>query len=258
MCHSRFTTPPRLLLAILLLASTVVRAEPLVIGAEDDWYPYTASRDGVIQGMSVDIVKATFAACGTPVELVAYPYARCMRQTLQGELAGCFNTAPDARIGVDYRLPREPLFSADILLWALRENAEPVNDLESLRSRRVAVTLGYEYGDAFDGLRDLQRIPVRKDLNGFLMLAHHRVDYVVAYRDTAEHLFRETPSLQGRFAAVGVVNRPLLYLSFSRRHPQAERLLRCFEEGMQRIRADGRYQAILRHWRHEEDDSPAR
>lgn len=52
--------------ACLLLAAcgraAAVPAEPLVLGAEDDWYPYTAYKNGRIQGMSADIVRAAFKA----------------------------------------------------------------------------------------------------------------------------------------------------------------------------------------------------
>ena len=54
------------------------------------------------------------------------------------------------------------------------------------------------------------------DLNGFLMLQHGRVDYVVAYRATTAELLREHPELAGSFQAVGTVHQPELYLSFSR------------------------------------------
>ena len=44
------------------------------IGAEDDWYPYTALRNDRIEGMSADIVRAAFSASDTSVELTPYPY----------------------------------------------------------------------------------------------------------------------------------------------------------------------------------------
>ena len=57
------------------------------IGAEDDWYPFTALREGKVQGMSADLVRAAFAASNTRVELVPYPYSRCMELTRTGRLA---------------------------------------------------------------------------------------------------------------------------------------------------------------------------
>lgn len=228
----------------------VVADEIVRIGAEDDWYPYTALRDDQVQGMSVDIVRAAFAATNTRVELLPYPYARCMELTRTGQLAACFNTAADARIASEFRLPQEALFSDDILLWANSDEAQPITDLKQLAGREVAVTNGYEYGSAFDNNRDLLRVPVRRDRNGFRMLSQGRVEFTVAYRGTALALFREAPELAGKFSPVATLQHVNLYMSFSRYHPQAEVMQQRFDQGMRTIRSNGRYQQILAQWQH--------
>jgi polar amino acid transport system substrate-binding protein len=222
--------------------------ESLLIGAEDDWFPYCALKDGTVQGMSVDIVKAAFAATDTAIELRAYPYPRCMQMARKGELVACFNTAADARTAVDYLLPKTPLFSEEILLWARAAEPAPVTDLNLLSGKKIAVTIGYEYGSRFDSNQQLVRVSVRKDLYGFLMLQRHRVDYSVAYRGTAEQLFRQHPELAGQFTPVAILDRPQLFLSFSRYNRDAPALLERFETGMQLIHGNGRYQQIIQQW----------
>src|SRR5690606_23696629 len=117
---------------LLCLGMPPARAEVYRIGAEDDWFPYTAYKDDKVQGMSVDIVQAAFDASGVQIELQPYPYARCMEMTRTGQLVACFNTSPDARIASQYQLPQTPLFSDDILLWARRDEARPLNRLEQI------------------------------------------------------------------------------------------------------------------------------
>lgn len=237
---------------LLALLGRLTLAAPLPqIGAEDDWYPYTALRDGEIRGMSADIVRAAFAAADTPVELIAYPYARCMYLARIGKLAGCFNTTPDEQVRHDFRLPRQALFNDDILIWARRSQATPLAHLADLSGRRIAVTLGYEYGPSFDGYSGVQRIAVRQDINGFRMLERGRVDYSIAFRGTSEQLFRDNPSLQGLFQPVYTAHQAELFLSFSREHRDARRLLQQFERGMQIIADNGRYRQILSQWQHQ-------
>ena len=127
---------------------------------------------------------------------------------------------------------------------------------QALSGRKVAVTLGYEYGDGFDRRHDLVRIPVRKDYYGFLMLQRGRVDYALAYRNTARQLFSEHPELEGQFQLVATVHRPSCTCRSSRRHPQAEHLLERFDLGMQRILASGEYQKILDGWSQAADATP--
>lgn len=238
-----------LLLTLLcaLAGAGLARADTPRIGAEDDWYPYTAWRDEQIVGMSADIVRAAFAGSETPIELAAYPYSRCMELARSGALAACFNTTPDSRIEEQFLLPEEMLFSDDILLWA-RNGTAPLTDLNALAGKRVAVTIGYTYGEPFDNRNDILRVPVRRDLNGFLMLQRDRVDYVVAFRGTTQALIDQHPELAEQFVALATVHQPQLYLTFSRHHPQAPALLQRFDQGMRQIRSDGTYQKIIQRW----------
>ncbi|MGP0172868.1 substrate-binding periplasmic protein [Pseudomonas sp. NCHU5208] len=247
MLHRRFRFVAGLALALGLPFAHTAVADSLRIGAEDDWYPYTAWRNDRIEGMSADIVRAAFAATDTALELTPYPYSRCMELARNGFLVACFNTTPDTYIRDHFLLPEHMLFSDDIQLWGPAGSAL-IDDLEALKGKRVAVTIGYTYGEYFDSYPGIRRIPVRRDLNGFLMLQHRRVDYVIAFRGTTEALLREHPELAGQFVPLARVYRPELYLSFSRHHPQAPELLRRFDEGMLQIRRDGTYQRILETW----------
>jgi len=238
-----------LLTAVLIAFSASVPAEPLLIGVEDDWFPYASFKDGIVQGMSVDIVKAAFAATDTEIELRPYPYPRCVHMVQQGKLLACFNTAHNAQTARDYLLPKSPLFTGEVLLWARAAQAPVVTDINTtLNGKKVAVTIGYEYGPRFDSNQQVQRVAVRKDLYGFLMLQKQRVDYSVAYRGTAEQLFRDHPELAGQFTDVATIDQPQLFLSFSRQNPAAPAVLERFEQGMQLIHDNGRYQQIIQQW----------
>lgn len=244
---------------LMLLGAAASVAEPrYAIGVEDDWYPYSAYRDGQIQGLSVDIVRAAFAASGTPVALLPYPYTRCMELARSGILAGCFNSTPNARVLADYQLATQPLFSDDILLWARRDAPRaprPLLDLEQLYGARIAVTSGYEYGHRFDNDPHLRRVPVRRDINGFRMLQRGRVDYCAAFRGTARALFEEHPELAGQFLPVMTLHHAQLYLSFSRRHPQAAILRARFDAGLRQLHERGDYQRLLENWQHSQPGS---
>jgi len=239
---------------LLAFCALPALAEPYLIGAEDDWYPYTALRGGVVRGMSADIVREAFEAAGVPVKLVAYPYARCMHMAERGELAGCFNTAPNADL-LQRFLVSPPLFQGEILLWARRDNAQTLKNLDALRGRPVAAVIGFEYGPAFDAREDLNKVPVRREINGFLMLARGRVNYFPAYRGTAEQLFRERPALQGLFVPVARLLRTDLHLSFSRHIDNAGWLRERFAAGLRTLHDNGEYAAILQRWQHHLPDS---
>ncbi|VDL11323.1 hypothetical protein BANRA_05592 [Pseudomonas aeruginosa] len=121
--RSWFHFLPICLLLALSGPAAAVPTEPLVLGAEDDWYPYTAYKDGRIQGMSADIVRAAFRAADTPVQLNPYPYSRCMKLALKGLIAGCFNTSPNPHILADTVCPASVVPRGDPALGATRRSA---------------------------------------------------------------------------------------------------------------------------------------
>ncbi|MCJ8170535.1 substrate-binding periplasmic protein [Atopomonas sediminilitoris] len=233
---------------LLSLCSQALAAPPIVIGAEDDWYPFTGIYQQQLQGLSVELVEAAFAASTTPITFKVYPYARCMHLARIGKLAGCFNTAADASLSKDFAFSAEPLFRAPILLWQQRRDTRQIQHFSELELQRVAVTLGYEYGPAFDNQRLIHRVPTRKDLFGLRMLARKRVDFAVAYLGTTLALFEDHPKLSTQVRAGGVIANPELHLSFSRRHPQGAVAKQRFDAGFATLKSSGEYARIVQRW----------
>lgn len=243
-----------LLIAALALpvGSTVAQARQVVIGAEDDWYPYSAQLDGRAQGITVELVTAAFAAVGIEARFDLLPYVRCMAQTKAGTLVACFNTTRTALIEHDYLWPARPMFEERFLIWALADAAAAragglrARDLEG---QQVAVTRGYEYGSEFDANPRILRVVTSHDENNFRLLLRGRARYTLAPDINARLLFKRHPDLAGRFKVVGQMDAFGIYTTFSRRHPQSPALLVAFDEGMKLIQANGTAKAIHERWR---------
>jgi polar amino acid transport system substrate-binding protein len=240
-----------LLLPALTLPATVRADEASVlIGAENDWYPYSAERQGRAQGMTVELVGAAFAAVGIQARFDVLPYARCMSQTRSGGLVACFNTTRTALIEADYLWPARPMFEERFLIYARADddsgNALQVRDLEG---QKVAVTRGYEYGSEFDANTRVERVVTSHDENNFRLVLRGRARYTLAPDVNTRLLFRQHPDLAGQFKVVGRLALFGIYTAFSRRHPQARRMLAAFDEGMRLIQANGIARAIQERWR---------
>ncbi|MFZ5722138.1 MAG: substrate-binding periplasmic protein [Pseudomonadota bacterium] len=232
-----------------LLTAAVSSAAPLTIGAEDDWYPYSALRNGVIEGYAVDLVRATYAAAGVELELVSLPYARCMALVDAGRLAGCFDTPRDRRIEDRYLWHSEPLFTARSQVFARAGGARAVRRVSELEGHRVAITNGYFYGDEFHFNKRIRQEVVNTDLIALRMLAAGRADYALVFEQVARHLLQEhATEFAGAFEAAGQLEEARIYLSFSKTHPQAAEALRQFNRGWAEIRRNGTQARIARHW----------
>src|SRR5262245_40898464 len=115
------------LLALSLLASPTHAEERYRIVAENDWYPYSAMRNGEPVGLAVDLVRAAYDAAGAKVDFVSQPYARCLEEVEAGWQLGCFDTTREPANEARFRFHAKPLFSANIVIVAPADSA--VQDL---------------------------------------------------------------------------------------------------------------------------------
>ncbi len=236
----------------LPVAAAWAQLPTVVIGAENDWFPYSAERHGRAQGITVELVTAAFAAVGIEARFEVLPYARCMAQTKTGSLVACFNTTRTAQIENDYLWPTRPMFEERFLIYARadadinRPGGVQVRDLEG---QKVAVTRGYEYGSEFDGNTRIERVVTSHDENNFRLLLRGRATYTLAPGINTQLLFQRHRDLAGQFKVVGQLSLFGIYTTFSRRHPESVRMLAAFDEGMRLITANGVARAIHERWR---------
>lgn len=225
-------------------------AERVRIGAEDDWRPYSYVAEGKPVGLAVDLARAAWAAAGVDVELVSLPYARCMKEVDNGTLAGCFDTLRDARTEGKYLWHKRPLFKARIAIYGRVQGATATRvEPADLLGRRVGVTNGYDYGEAFDNDSRMVRDVAPSDLISLRKLVAGRVDYVLVYDRVAQEIARVHPELGQAFVQRGVLVEPLLYLSFTKRQPGLRTLIARFDAGLEKIYKSGEYARIEARWR---------
>ncbi|MFT7772252.1 substrate-binding periplasmic protein [Roseateles sp.] len=238
-------------LAATAAAQPAGRLARVTIGAENDWFPYSGERDGRAQGMTVELVTAAFAAMGVEVKFELLPYARCMAQTRNGMLAGCFNTTRTALIENDYLWPAKPMFNERFLIYARADDPHtgPPLQVRDLEGQQVAVTRGYEYGSEFDANPRVLRVVTSHDENNFQVVLRGRARYTLAPEANTRALLVRRPEMVGQFKVVGALSYFGIYTTFSRQHPDARAALAAFDEGMRVINANGVARAIQERWR---------
>ncbi len=253
----------RLLLAICLLFSALiplgiisvamisvaVSQEHYTIVAENDWYPYSALRDGQPEGLAVDLVRAAYAAAGAEVDFVSKPYARCLEEVEAGWQLGCFDTTREPANMARFRFHQAPLFSANIVIVAPADSdAHDLTPLD-LKGQHVAVTNGYTYGEPFQSDSAVDKAVVKNDLAILRVVAMKRVAYGVIYDKVMAHLLAEHgDELAGKVKIVGLLFQPDLYVSFSKKRPEATAAITALDRGLEIIRQNGTYHEIEQQW----------
>ncbi|MFU1553279.1 substrate-binding periplasmic protein [Aeromonas sp. A04] len=222
-------------------------AAPVLIAAEDDWAPYCAlnKETGQPEGLAPDLVKAIFAVEGIAVEFRTIPFARCMHEAKSDKVLGCFDATITEENRYQYYWHETPMFEEDLAIFALASEPRRYLKLTSLEQKTVGITLGYTYPTDFMENPRITRFQAKSDTQIIEMLVRGRVDYILM-NEMPGYLKIQQKQLTGRVVKVGKLSTDGFWLAFSRAHPQGEAMARRFEEGLQKIKNNGTYEALVR------------
>lgn len=236
----------------LLPVLPAMAGETVVIAAEDDWPPYSsvkADKSGP-EGVTPELVRAAFKLKGVEVRFLTVPFARCLRYAETGRAVGCFNATIVEDNRDTFHWHATPLFSEELAIFARSDLHEDQLTLKDLEGQTVSITIGYTYPTEFMRNPRIIKFPVNSDQQQLRMLASGRVRYAVVNTMPGYLRINADPSMQGKIRRVGRISVDGFWIAFSRQHPDGKRMAGVFEEGLQQLKASGRYDQMLEAFRH--------
>lgn len=229
-------------LAVLLICMAAPAcAERILIAAEDDWAPYSALRSDSPEpeGFTPALVREIFARRDIAVEFVTVPFSRCLHYAQTGRTVACFNvTITDENRDQFYWHPT-PMFHEGLAIFALRGRFKPELSSKDLEQYKVGITNAYTYPTDFMQNPRIERSVAQSDANLLQMLVKGRVDFIIM--NTLPGQLRILDEQLGdKIERVGMISLDGFWLSFSKAHPDGERLSQLFEEELNRLIISGR------------------
>jgi polar amino acid transport system substrate-binding protein len=235
-----------------LLGATAARAETLVI-AGDVWCPVNCAADAAQRGIFVELAEQIFAEAGIKVEYRVLNWARAVHDTRLGKL--------NALVGAGVEDAPDFLFSetapgiSRMCFYAQPARSWRYQGLSSLADVSLGAINGYSYGKQIDDYilshrHDSQRVQMASGDNAGAINVEKvqlgRIDVVLANTwVTALYLSRNGMADTLEQVGCRVPDVPI-YLAFSPALKSSKRYVELFEQGLQRSRANGRLQALLR------------
>jgi polar amino acid transport system substrate-binding protein len=222
-------------------------AEKTVRLAAMNWKPYTAP-DLPGNGFYAEIVTRALARGGFDVVVEFYPWKRALLLVREGRINGL--------IGAGYTAEREEYMAypdyaweSDFHFFRMGAGDRTVSDFSEL----CPATLGQLRGTRVTRLVE-EQVPcmdidfsdsIKKNLD---KLVYGRVDYVINTPETLRHLMgAHHPD---KISQLGRIDPPLehvrIYTTFSRQMPGWEALTKALSDGVETMKADGEYEAILK------------
>ncbi len=218
-------------------------AEPLAL-ATGEFPPYSgATLPGY--GISSQIVQLALREAGHDSVVVFLPWRRAAAMTAKGHYAGSYPWAKNAEREQLF-LYSQPLHDDRIRFFA-RLDSE-LDLAENWQGRILCIPAGW---DASQVQAQIDRYQLRLERpndmdNCFRMLAAGRLDLTVLNEQVAQSMLQRLGDDQPAIVPVGAeVARDRTYFIVSRDYPQAEQLIAAFNNGLARLKADGRYARLL-------------
>ncbi|HBW07660.1 MAG: amino acid ABC transporter substrate-binding protein [Pseudomonas sp. BICA1-14] len=242
--------------ALVLLASGVYSAltyAHAITAVTEELPPYNMTVDGELTGMGTEVVKAVLEEAGEDVRIRSMPWARAYDIALNNENVLIYSIA---------RTPqREPLFKwvgviapTRWFLFSLPGTEFDLKTLDDARQYQIATVkadVGEQYliDKGFAVGRNLQSS--NKYEHNYQKLKAGRVDLWISNELNAHYLVRQASGDPNEAAVPQLSLDDLggadgLCMAFSRDTP--DEVVERFRQALARVRADGRYDAIVAKW----------
>ena len=233
-------------LGITVIFSSVAFSEEILqFSAMEDFEPYVgAELPG--NGFIAEIVTAAFARVGYKVEYHYRPLARVFQETIDGKW--------HANTTVFYKEERtaileysEPVWTVKILFFARQTQPIEFQTVDELKSYTIGVTRGSSMHTELEKA-GFRLDPVTDALLNIRKLLAGRIDLVVGDREYLLYVLQKhfSPAEQKQIKLLSpAYSQESMHVGFSKQVPGYKELTAAFNKGLEQIKADGTYDAIV-------------
>lgn len=236
-----------ILLSISITSPGFARDDISVLTLE--WPPHVGS--GLPeQGLISALVRAAFEAAGHDMHIDFLPWARVLKDVLEGKsdvVMGAYHTKQRA---TDYYMS-DPVYYVDVgLVTRPGLPRKKYDSLRELARYRIGTTRGYANSEEFDNARYLNIQPVTNPILNIRKLYRGRIDMAVMEFDQFRYKAEKEGFCVGR---VGYLDPPLqrhgLHIMASRKIPDGMQIIKDFNRGLKVIKQNGTFDRIMARFR---------
>ncbi len=214
--------------------------------ANIDWPPYEFLEGGEWKGVDVEVLKEVFSRIGFKLEIVNIPWIRIIEHLKIGAIDGTFSlTTTPSRMEFLY-FTSEPLSSGLDVLFKREDFELPSNDVKDLEGLRCGYVIGYAYGEEFYYSK-LEKIPVRDDRTGMVLLERGRIDLFVVNLLVGRY-YAKLLGFEDLVPAVKIGKKKLYYIAFPKTDPFYRFLSDIVSKSLRDFKKTDEYIEILKRY----------
>ncbi|WP_169727232.1 substrate-binding periplasmic protein [Aliagarivorans marinus] len=244
----------QLLLCTALLAQpSISHAKDSILLASGELAPFSYSNHGR-SGVVNELVVEGFQAAGISAHFHFMPWPRAIRHTRAGLYLASSYWYYHSDREADFYFSAPLLTDIEVFVVRNERFPAPLNSLEDLAGSNIGITRAYTYTqELFDKEQQkFFRLEVaNNDEQNFAKLAAGRIDAFPVSLYLANLYLKSLHPVQAanlRISKLRLGERTC-YVLFSKRHPLAPKFLAAFNQGLEQIKQNSRYQQILDKYR---------
>jgi polar amino acid transport system substrate-binding protein len=232
------------LLALAALSFTVFAQTTELRLVSTAWSPFTNAPGQ--PRFALDLVDAALGRIGIRASVTIVGPEQFTTAMFSEQYAGSAAAWKDAE-RERALLFSEPYLENRLILVARRDGDVSAASLARLEGKRIAIVGGYSYGDAID-LSGPTFVRSRTEEDSLRLLLDGKVDYTLMDELVVEYIlshYAKEARTRLRVGSTPLLTRPL-YLAVRRAVPDAESIVKRFNEQLKGMIADGTYHRLLR------------
>ncbi|UXD89193.1 substrate-binding periplasmic protein [Thalassolituus hydrocarboniclasticus] len=238
-------------LVISLLPAQPVRAETVlrICGDAAGWPPYTFESDGAVRGYDVDVLALILPAAGFDYEIHMLPWKRCLLEVEKGLYQIALSASASAERQKNF-LTSKPYYQVQPGYAYSRKrfsSAPPISSSNDLKNYLLCGLRGYDYSRF-----GIENRWVMREANHYAQalaqIRRGRCDLFLTRLEILHSLYRQGDVDLGddiQVEALPGVAADDFVMLISRLYSRAPQLKIVLDEGISRLRKEGRLQELL-------------
>lgn len=239
--------------ALLVMSTASAKETKSISFCEDPWPPYTYGAHGEVpeKGYAVDFLNEVSKRIDVKFSMTLLPWKRCLLMAKNGSIDGVMLLTKNSK-RERYLEFTVPLISDNNLLWFRSDEnlaANSWDSFEDLKSYRIGVVAGFNYGEAFIKAKEEYNfnIEVVNDVkSNFNKLALGRIDVFFVNLSAANEVLKEEHELKVKFKFLDkLFEKVPFYIGISK-NSQARFLLPDINKAINGMIRDGTIERIMK------------
>lgn len=233
------------IIVLFLSAGICYGADKHITSAANAWPPFL-DPDVPGQGLSIEIVKAAFAARGYTFDHKFIPWARAVNEVKKGKI----DILPDTWYTGErsnFLMFSKPYASNQVKFIKKTGTPFEYEGMESLTGKKIGIILKYGYGDEFMNAKNFTRDGVSDFVTNIKKLVSGRIDLTLEDEIVAKSILsKKDPALlkQIEFTKKSYSSNDL-HVTCGLANPRHEEIINAFNKGLETIKADGTLKGIF-------------